>query len=216
MWIRGACGRAQIAVTFTFVAFFATSVFGQTPSAAPGTIESQIEQITAENAALREQLRKIEEQQKVLTEMIRIAQPAAGSATPEASFPASGSAGTEVALPPTPAPAPGAPAQQIQPASVATQSNGGRFNDGIIIAQSSEDAPLPYLLKFNDDTQLRYLNTIDSDETFTDHLGNVREVHRRNDITVNRQMFNFSGFVFDPKAAAIASRSGPQPAPPRS
>ncbi len=56
---------------------------------------------------------------------------------------------------------------------------------------------MPFLLKFNDDTQLRYLNTISSDETFTDHLGNVREVHRRNDITVNRQMFNFSGYVFD-------------------
>ena len=56
---------------------------------------------------------------------------------------------------------------------------------------------VPFLLKFNDDTQLRYLNTVSSDATFTDHLGNVRDVHRRNDITVNRQMFNFSGFVFD-------------------
>ena len=76
---------------------------------------------------------------------------------------------------------------------------GGRFDDGIIIVQSADGARVPFLLKFNDDTQLRYLNTVSSDETFTDHLGNVRDVHRRNDITVNRQMFNFSGYIFDPK-----------------
>ena len=74
-----------------------------------------------------------------------------------------------------------------------------RFDDGIVIVQSAEGASVPFLLRFNDDTQLRYLNTVSSDETFTDHLGNVREVHQRNDITVNRQMFNFSGYVFDPR-----------------
>ncbi|HET9605957.1 MAG TPA: hypothetical protein VFO87_02835, partial [Nitrospira sp.] len=87
-----------------------------------------------------------------------------------------------------------------QPASApATPPMGGRFDDGIIIVQSADGARVPFLLKFNDDTQLRYLNTVSSDETFTDHLGNVRDVHRRNDITVNRQMFNFSGYIFDPK-----------------
>ncbi|HEU0053739.1 MAG TPA: hypothetical protein VFQ39_11195, partial [Longimicrobium sp.] len=79
----------------------------------------------------------------------------------------------------------------------ADTTNGGRFADGIIIAQSGEGASVPFMLKFNDDTQLRYLNTLSSDSTFIDHLGNVREVHRRNDITVNRQMFNFNGYVFD-------------------
>jgi hypothetical protein len=81
--------------------------------------------------------------------------------------------------------------------AAATETNFGRFVDGIIIAQSPEGANLPFLLKFNDDTQLRYLNTLSSDSTFTDHLGNVREVHRRNDITVNRNMLNFNGYVFD-------------------
>lgn len=80
-----------------------------------------------------------------------------------------------------------------------TGTGGGLFADGIIIAHSPKGARVPFLLKFNDDTQLRYLNTVSSDSTFTDHLGNVREVHRRNDITVNRQMFNFSGYVFDPR-----------------
>ena len=32
---------------------------------------------------------------------------------------------------------------------------------------------------------------------FTDHLGVVRDVHRRNDITVNRAMFILGGYIFD-------------------
>jgi len=85
-----------------------------------------------------------------------------------------------------------------QPASGAEPpSSGGRFRDGMIIWQTSADVKIPFLLKFNDDTQFRYLNTLLSDETFTDHLGVVREVHKRNDFTVNRQMFVFSGYVFD-------------------
>ena len=63
-----------------------------------------------------------------------------------------------------------------------------------------EDAKVPFLLKFNINTQLRYLNTQDSDETFTDHLGGDRDVHTRNDITVNRAMFILGGYVFDPRA----------------
>jgi hypothetical protein len=84
-----------------------------------------------------------------------------------------------------------------QPEAADTTETNGRFADGVIIAQSPKGASVPFLLKFNDDTQLRYLNTVSSDSTFIDHLGNVREVHRRNDITVNRQMFNFNGYVFD-------------------
>ena len=58
----------------------------------------------------------------------------------------------------------------------------------------------PFLLKFNVNTQLRYLNTMDSDETYTDHLGVEREVHVRNDITVNRAMFILGGYIFDQRA----------------
>jgi hypothetical protein len=36
-------------------------------------------------------------------------------------------------------------------------------------------------------------------DTFTDHLGVVREVHNRNDITVNRSMFILAGYMFDPR-----------------
>jgi hypothetical protein len=72
-----------------------------------------------------------------------------------------------------------------------------RYRDGIVIWQTPEDAKVPFLLKFNINTQLRYLNTLSSDETFTDHLGVVREVHTRNDITVNRAMFILGGYIFD-------------------
>ena len=67
----------------------------------------------------------------------------------------------------------------------------------MIIWETPDDAEVPFLLKFNLNTQFRYLNTLSSDDTFTDHLGNVRDVHTRNDLTVNRAMFILNGYVFD-------------------
>jgi hypothetical protein len=85
-------------------------------------------------------------------------------------------------------------------AAAAPQTEQERYRDGIVIWETSADARVPFLLKFNINTQFRYLNTTDSTRTFTDHLGVIREVHRRNDITVNRAMFILGGYVFDPKA----------------
>jgi len=64
-----------------------------------------------------------------------------------------------------------------------------RHRDGIVIWETPADARAPFLLKFNINTQLRYLNTQDTDVDFTDHLGVIRGVHERNDIPVNRAMF---------------------------
>ena len=72
-----------------------------------------------------------------------------------------------------------------------------RYQDGIVIWQTPDDATVPFLMKFNVNTQVRYLNTTDSETTFTDHLGVVREVNTRNDITVNRTMFILGGYIFD-------------------
>src|SRR5262245_13444177 len=80
------------------------------------------------------------------------------------------------------------------------QPSNDRYRDGMIIWETSPDAPVPFLLKFNINTQIRYLNTLDSDDAYTDHLGVTREVHRRNDITVNRAMFILGGYVFDQRA----------------
>ena len=72
-----------------------------------------------------------------------------------------------------------------------------RYRDGMVIWQTPDDDKVPFLLKFNLNTQFRYLNTLSSDDTFTDHLGNVRDVHARHDLTVNRAMFILDGYVFD-------------------
>src|SRR5215218_5682720 len=91
-----------------------------------------------------------------------------------------------------------APASGVQPASgTAAQPTGDRYRDGMIIWETPADAKVPFLLRFNINTQLRYLNTQDSDETFTDHLGGAHDVHTRNDITVNRAMFILGGYIFD-------------------
>ena len=72
---------------------FATSVYGQTAESGPGTLESQVERVKAENAALREQLLKIEEQQKELLELIRSIAADANPTTSDGVHPSSGSAG---------------------------------------------------------------------------------------------------------------------------
>jgi hypothetical protein len=104
--------------------------------------------------------------------------------------------------------APSVPAEPPAPSSAAAQTSSGsaeqpdrkiteRYQDGIVIWETPDDATVPFLMKFNLNTQVRYLNTTSSDETFTDHLGVVREVNTRNDITVNRTMFILGGYVFD-------------------
>jgi hypothetical protein len=96
-----------------------------------------------------------------------------------------------------PASAAGASGQAAPPAAPASNE---RYKDGMVIWETPSDAQVPFLLKFNINTQLRYLNTQNSEETYTDHLGIVRDVHTRNDITVNRAMFILGGYVFDQRA----------------
>jgi hypothetical protein len=98
-----------------------------------------------------------------------------------------------------PAPTDGAASGQPAPAAAPPATN-ERYRDGMVIWETPADASVPFLLKFNINTQLRYLNTQNSEETFTDHLGVPREVHTRNDITVNRAMFILGGYVFDQRA----------------
>ena len=87
-----------------------------------------------------------------------------------------------------------------QAAAAPTQGpNTERYKDGMVIWETPAGDKVPFLLKFNINTQLRYLNTQNSEEEYTDHLGVTREVNNRNDITVNRAMFIFGGYVFDPR-----------------
>ena len=212
----------------------ATVAYGQSPQGQDSTLEGDIVTLKTENVALREQLRKIEEQQIKLLEVVndlkqRMGQPTSSIRT-DAS-PAqqeSPSQGTEASPPwqenafiapiklvdvihtmppqPTSVTLPTSPAQ---PESIsAEQTNSGRdrdgilarYQDGIIVAQTPDDSEVPFLLRFQGTTQVRYLNTLDSNSTFTDHLGNTQDVHKRNDITVNRSMTVFGGYIFDKRA----------------
>jgi hypothetical protein len=169
-------------------------------------LKDEVAAVKAENAAVREQLRKMEEQQKTLLEQVERLQrrldggtatdvstadkPLVTSATADASAP-----GANANTPPA---ATNPSSSSAQPATAAApQPNNERYGQGIVLVQTPDDAKVPLLVNFNVNTQLRYLNTLNSKETFTDHLGVVREVHTRNDITVNRAMFILGGYIFD-------------------
>ena len=53
----------------------------------------------------------------------------------------------------------------------APQADDERYRDGMVLWEAPEAAKVPFLVKFNVNTQLRYLNTQDSDATYTDHAG---------------------------------------------
>ena len=175
----------------------------------PNDLESQVSAVKAENAAFREALRKMEEQQKTLLEMVErlqkklddtatanvqvTGQPIGPLTTADVSMPVTNSADPQL-------PTSDAANASARPASVVNQQGtDDHYKDGIVIWENPEDSKVPFLLKFNVNTQIRYLNTQNSKETFTDHLGVVREVHSRNDITVNRTMFILGGYMFSKK-----------------
>ena len=163
----------------------------------------------AENAAFREGLRKIEEQQKALLDLVdrlqrkldglsvgNVAQVDPPAATPQAAnLPAASpdTASTQVqpAEPTDATPSP--PTDPVPPATPAED----RYQDGILIWQTKDDSSIPFQLRFTNITQFRYLNTLAVNDTFTDHLGVVRPVAKRNDLTVNREMFTLTGYIFD-------------------
>ena len=207
-----------VGLTLTSVTLSASSAFAQSQATRPDSrqndvaaedpspnyLKSEVDTLKAENAVVRELLRKMEGQQKALVEQVdrlqrrldgvttAVVQPSGQSQVADAGEPLA--SGTNASVPATSAG--NASAQQ---ASVEKPDKEDHYQDGIIIWQNPENAKVPFLLKFNNNTQLRYLNTLDSSDTFTDHLGTVREVNRRNDITVNRSMFIFAGYMFDPK-----------------
>ena len=185
----------------------------QNPQSTPTSLESEVTERRAEYSVVQEQLRKLEEQQKTIlqqqTTILRLMDEfqrrlnAGPAAVTQQSPPASQpnpvpTANAELNTPPaardpssTPVPA---------PPTAALQADDNHYRDGMIIWQTREDAKVPFLLKFNVNTQFRYLNTLNSEVTYADHLGVDREVHQRNDFTVNRSMFILGGYVFDERA----------------
>ena len=178
---------------------------------APKNGQSEIEAVKTENAEIRGLLRTMEEQQKILLEQVdRLQRLLDGVATTDLSIlgqPIEPPAMADDSIPAADAVLNSPPAvtdsasASAQPTPVAApQANNDRYRDGIIIWETPADASVPFLLRFNVNTQLRYLNTQDTDPTYTDHLGVSRDVHARNDITVNRAMFILGGYIFDQRA----------------
>lgn len=163
-------------------------------------LESDVANLKAENAAVRELLRRMEEQQKLLLDQVeRLQRRLEGTTTADAQPTAQPPQAAETAEPlKETTPAENASADPV--AAPKAPNDDERYKDGIVIWETKEDATVPFLLKFTNTTQVRYLNTLGSADTFTDHLGVVREVHKRNDITVNRSMFVFNGYIFDKRA----------------
>jgi hypothetical protein len=200
--------KLLVALVVTSVTLSAGSAFAQSGPAAEeprrNDLRNELDTLKAENAVVRELLRRMEEQQKVLLEQVdRLQRRLDGAATaavePTAQSQPAGAGEPTTNGASAPVPAMGAAEATAQQASVATPEKEDRYQDGIVIYQNPEDARVPFLLKFNNNTQIRYLNTLDSKDTFTDHLGVARDVHNRNDITVNRSMFTLTGYMFDPK-----------------
>jgi hypothetical protein len=59
------------------------------------------------------------------------------------------------------------------------------------------EGSVPYFLRLNHVSQFKYTNSLAVNHTFTTHLGVVEEVNRRNDVQLTRDVFYFSGYVFD-------------------
>jgi hypothetical protein len=183
----------------------AAVAYGQSPDVESGNLASEVTALKTDNIALREQLDKVEEQQKMLLEVVNDLRQQLGSpVTSIVGGPSSSSqenfaaahelatAVSDLAVPPTPA---------AQPQSVpGLQAISNRYRDGIIVSEAPENAEVPFLLRLQGTTQLRYLNTLDSNDAFTDHLGVTRDVHKRQDITVNRSMTVFGGYIFDKRS----------------
>lgn len=173
---------------------------GEVETPKPGDLETQVAAVKAENAAFRESLRKMEEQQKALLEMVDRLQ----RKLDDLSIPNSSRAGaqavdtttsSDAGVPPSPV----ADAAVSSPPATVQQpvTDEDRYRDGILIWQTKDDASIPFQLRFTNITQFRYLNTQSANDTFTDHLGTVRTVAKRNDVGVNREMFTLTGYIFD-------------------
>jgi hypothetical protein len=181
------------------VALHTTAAFGQ-EEPKPNDTQSEVAAMKAKNAAIEELLRKMEEQQKAILEQIFRLQQRVDDMTP----------GQNRTVPPQ---VPTEPPNEEEPKSKAGTSTPSspagaamtvltddeKYREGIVLVETRPNARIPFHLRFTNVSQFRYLNTLATHETFTDHLGNVREVPQRNDLTVNREMFTFAGYIFDPR-----------------
>jgi hypothetical protein len=193
--------RSSIYVSLAVLAlleFFTPSALGQAPSSSSAGMQQEIENLRAENAAERELLKALTDKVDQLQRRLDGEPATAVHESPALAPPPTQPPTT---TPPVAQPAIITPASEPPQAPLSqTPTNENRYRDGIVIWETPKNAGVPFLLRLQGTTQVRYLNTLDSNDTFTDHLGVTRDVHTRNDITVNRSMMVFGGYIFDKRA----------------
>jgi hypothetical protein len=59
-------GRPSALLLLAFLAWLASSARAQTPQSGPSSLDKEVMEMRTENSAIREQLRKLEEQQKAM------------------------------------------------------------------------------------------------------------------------------------------------------
>src|SRR5262245_51617940 len=126
MLVRPSNVTFALALSLISMMLFAGPVFGQSAPTGPADdLESEITTLKAENAAVRERLRTMEEQQKALMDQVaRLLQRLDGTPVPAATA-ASSSPQTPVERP----------------------QKEDRYQDGVVIWQNAEGAKVPFLLK---------------------------------------------------------------------
>ena len=71
------------------------------------------------------------------------------------------------------------------------------YDKGFVLVESPADAATPFFLRLNHVSQFKYSNTMAVNKTYTTHLGVEKDVQRRNDVQLTRDVFYFSGWAFD-------------------
>ena len=70
MCMRTLSGKSSAAVALTSLTIFASFSRAQDPQSQPSRLESEVMEMRAENGAIREQLRKLEEQQRAILQLM--------------------------------------------------------------------------------------------------------------------------------------------------
>lgn len=146
-------------------------------SAGAATIEERIERLEREQAELKRQL---EEKDARIRELEQ--QAGAGGPGPPAT--------TAAVTPPAPS------AKEIEAEEIAKQPTWGDMTPGKGFKVASTEYGD---LSISGYGLVRYLNQLPPNQTFTDHLGNVREVDTRQDVNLHRVLVHFLGWAYDPK-----------------
>jgi hypothetical protein len=117
--------------------------------------------------------------------------PVPGASSTAAGLSATSGLSLQAPLPPPPEPK---PADINKPVGLWLPPH---YDEGFVLVSTPDSAPLPYLLRLNHVSQFKYTNSMAVHPTYTTHLGEVKDVNRRNDFQLTRDVFYFSGYVYD-------------------